>query len=355
MARNSGIFGIIRDVQRISRTIQRESKRMEKKQKREMKAIQKAEQRMQINSYKDIAEDEKNEAIELREKLMRIHQEIEIVGQVDILKDTNDIEFNIEKPVEPILEKLPLKPEYKSSIMGKLFSSFEDKNKAQYEDDVKVWENSVEKIKEKNDNILEQYKKEMLEWERKKIEFENDREKYNNNLGSLHQKYLDGEKEGVEKHFELLLDNMEYPIDMGWDFNVAYNESDKTLTINYVLPNKDVIPTLKNVTYVTTKKDFNRTYISDKALKEAYTELIYGTVLGVVDKVFRNDNNLVNTIIFDGLLDDINPATGLSNEITFLSLTVNKEHILSLNLDKVDYLKCFKSLNGIVSLNIINN
>lgn len=354
MARSSGIFGMIGDVQRISRTIQRESKRMEKKQKREMKAMQKAAQKQQINNFKDAAEVEKNEAIELRERLMRIHAELELENDVNILTDTNDVDFNIEKPIEPILELIPPKPEYQSSFIGKLFSSFETKNKAEYEESLKRWESSVSVIKQRNEKLLENYNKEVQNWERKKVEFEEDRVKYNNDLETLNQKFINGEKEGIEKYFELLLDNIDYPIDMGWDFEVIYNETGKTLTINYILPNSDVIPTLKNVTYVATKKDYTRTYISDKGLKDAYSELIYGTVLGVIDLVFRNDKNMLDKIIFDGILDNINPTTGLNDKLVFLSLEAKKEQILGLNLDKVDYMKCFKALGGFVSLNIIN-
>ena len=64
----------------------------------------------------------------------------------------------------------------------------------------------------------------------------------------MNDRYNKNEQEAVEEYFELVLDAIEFPYEgLEGDYDLEYNELSKILVLDYVLPNIDVIPDLKNM------------------------------------------------------------------------------------------------------------
>ena len=198
------------------------------------------------------------------------------------------------------------------------------------------------------------FNEELKIWEERKTNFYNEREKFNASINELNDRYNKNEKEAVEEYFELVLDTIEFPYEgLEGNYDLEYNELSKILVLDYVLPNIDVIPDLKNMTYVKSRDEFNETYITEKQKEKVYNELLYGLVLKIVEVLYSKvENDSVKSIVFNGWIENINKATGNEQSFCLLSLQTKKEDFEVINLEQVDYKTCFRKLKGISKPNL---
>ena len=103
-----------------------------------------------------------------------------------------------------------------------------------------------------------------------KRNFLKDGQKNNKKIDILRDKYLNGDKNAIVKYCELVLKKSEYPGYLPNDFELEYNPENKILIIEYALPSPDDLPTLKEVKYIVTRKEFKEVHINSAAMNKIY-------------------------------------------------------------------------------------
>src|SRR5439155_19387343 len=84
--------------------------------------------------------------------------------------------------------------------------------------------------------------------------------------------------------------------------------------------------------------------------KRLYAATIAQVALRVLRDVFVADSpQYLETVVLNGYVSAVNPATGHSVRPCLITVRTNREALLSLNLAQVDPLACLKALNASVS------
>jgi restriction system protein len=331
--------------------------------------------KLQVNQQKarERAAKEKQERKELAERLT-----IEAVEQLNNIQNTllytldiddkinwddlKDIStFNkpqpkndneLEVPREPLPTDELFKPKF--GILDKLLSNKKQKKIDELNELFKShhvqWEKEKENILKTNQENIEKYEKELAEWNEEKEKFLTNQIENNKAVEDLKGSYLNRIPSSIVEYCDMVLSNSEYPDSFPQEFELDYNENNKTLLVEYLLPSLNQLPTLKEVKYVQTKDEFKEIYLTETALNKLYDNLLYQITLRTIHELFEADYiDAVNSIVFNGRVRSIDKATGKEVEACILSVQTLKQEFEEINLAQVDSKLCFKNLKGIGS------
>ncbi|MCM3124425.1 MULTISPECIES: restriction endonuclease [unclassified Mesobacillus] len=275
----------------------------------------------------------------------------------DSLKDNS--EFMDSKPKSPKKPSYPSEPdkkryEPKFGLMDRILSSSKQKK---INESNKLYEEALSEWRKKTDELTEQYEKgvsdfeeKLKKWEERKETFEREQKERNDEIEKKKKQYMTGESEAVIDYCDMVLSNSIYPDYFPQEFDVDYNPVNRTLIVEYNLPDITDLPTLKEVKYVATKDVFKESFITDAAARKMYDKLLYDITLRSIHELFEADViDAIDSIVFNGWVNTINKATGKNEDICILSIQTNKEEFEEINLAAVDSKSCFKNLKGIGS------
>lgn len=279
--------------------------------------------------------------------------------------------------VEPEMQKQPNEPlriNYipSLSIVDKIFKSLGQKKISYaenlYKEALISWQKAAQDVNELNRKKIEEYelnckdletqktkiiiRYEELEknWKLQEIQFYEDQEDHNEKIDLLKDDYLNKNRESIIQYCELVLNNSEYPESFPKDFEVDYNEDNKILLVEYVLPAPEQIPTLLDLKYIASKKELKETNLSELQLAKIYDSIIYKITLRTLHELFEADQtNAIEAVIFNGWVEGINKATGKKINNCIVSIQAKKEEFNEIDLRHVDPKTCFKNLKGIGS------
>jgi restriction system protein len=131
---------------------------------------------------------------------------------------------------------------------------------------------------------------------------------------------------------------------------LAYVPESRQLVVEYELPGLDVIPTVKEYRYVKTRDDITSTARPAKEVRDRYIGVVTQVTLRTVHELFEADRMpLVDTIVFNGMVDTVDPATGQAQRPCLVTLRATRDEFTALNLAKVDPAACLQHLNALVS------
>ena len=188
------------------------------------------------------------------------------------------------------------------------------------------------------------------EWAARKAEFD---EKVAGKLRFVAEQsaaYKRHEASGVEIYIDAMLACSSYPECFSPSWTLSYQPEGKLLTVDYDMPAPDALPRLKEVKYVVSRDEDTESFITDAQASKMYDSVLYQTALRAIFEVFIADNaRAIDTICLNGIVTSASPATG--NEVTacLLSVQVNRDVFMEINLDAVDPKECFRKLRGVAS------
>ncbi len=147
---------------------------------------------------------------------------------------------------------------------------------------------------------------------------------------------------GISNYIKFLLSNSLFGFDFRKNIECEYNSENKSLLIDYTLPNKGDIPS------ATLTKNNKPTTLSESKQRKLYDDILYSIVIRSLAEILHYDvKNYIKYICFNGKINDRSPITGQIEEKYILSINVNREQIESLNLEFIDPKECFKHLKGV--------
>lgn len=224
-----------------------------------------------------------------------------------------------------------------------------------------TWKKHCEEITFKNDleksawqeaqrKARDEYTEAVTKWKERKREFEKEQAANNAIVNEKQQQYLSGEQGAVLDYCDMVLSNSIYPDFFPREWVIDYSSANKTIIVDYKLPNIDDIPTLKSIKYVQSHDEFKEVYISEKEKKSLYESVLYQVSLRTIHELYEADVvGALDTIAFNGMVTSIDKSSG--NEVTacVLSVLVCKDAFLEINLANIDPKACFKSLKGVAA------
>lgn len=157
-----------------------------------------------------------------------------------------------------------------------------------------------------------------------------------------------GDPDCVVEHATLVLDESDYDELFEKAFAIEYDRSTKTLLVEYRLPSPDDMPKVKAVKFVPATGELKETYISDREQKASYDSVGYQICLRTLHELFEADgHNNLERILFNGYANYVDRASGRDVSTTIMSVLVDRETFLDIDLSRVDPKACFKSLKGV--------
>lgn len=283
----------------------------------------------------------------------------------------------IPKPPPPPYRQYPSKPDSAAQrynpqlgLFDKILPSRKQRKimeaKKIFTDDIAKWKLDCEKINDENQALKEKYTKSMLfyeekiqvakqenslmivEWEKRKEEFHQGQQDFNKKIDEWEIAYMQGDESAIHEYYLQVLNNSKYPDSFPKTFEMEYIAETRILIIEYLLPNSSAIPTLKEVKYVQSRKEFKETHITENQQKSIYDKVIYEIALRTIHEIFESDSaNWISAVSFNGWVKDINRASGKEENNCILSIQVKKDEFLRIDLANIDPKVCFKSLKGV--------
>lgn len=156
--------------------------------------------------------------------------------------------------------------------------------------------------------------------------------------------------EAVVRYLDLVLEAAEYPDGFPHAWRLAYTAATGHLAIEYEFPPVDVVPTEKAYRYVKAADTITPTVRPLTQVRSLYAEVIRQTALRVVHEVLEADRGgAIRTVVFNGYVDSIDPATGRPVHPCLVALATSRQRFLEVDLARIDTVACLAHLEARVT------
>ncbi|MDE8329051.1 restriction endonuclease [Erysipelothrix rhusiopathiae] len=276
----------------------------------------------------------------------------------DTLKNCED--FDVQKPVKPRKPEPQRKPgrsdlKYNKKLgLIKLLSKNnrernQNENLELFNADVEKWSQFVENEEQRYQSKVALYDGLVEKWKHDKLNYDTERELENKNIDLLREKFSEGNQESIEVYFQSIIDELIFPVEYSRDSFVEYNVEGSYLIVDLKLPTIEDLPTIKEVKYIKSRKEFKEVAFSKTYIDKLYEKVIYSLVLVVLKNIFISDNryNYVESVIFNGFIETVDLSTGLNHSPFILSTEVKKSDFEIINLANIDPKEWFRKNKGI--------
>ena len=156
--------------------------------------------------------------------------------------------------------------------------------------------------------------------------------------------------DAVVQYFSMVLDGSQYPKSFPRSHRMAFVPESKQLVVEFELPSIEVVPTVKQYRYVKARDELDGTSRPQSQIKAAYSSVVAQTSLRTIHELVEADRAAkLETVVFNGYVETIDPATGRPSSPHLVTLRVSRDAFLALDLANVEPLACLKGLNAAVS------
>jgi restriction system protein len=176
-------------------------------------------------------------------------------------------------------------------------------------------------------------------------------QEHNQQIEGFIAAYGAGEATAISDYCSMVLESSAYPEDFPRDYRVAYVPDPKELVVELHLPEPGIVPATAEYKYVKTRDAIDEKPRKQADIKAIYQDLIASITLRTIHELFEADRaGHVNVIVFNGILETIDNATGNDIRKCLISMRTTRETFLQLNLKRVaDKQACLRNLGAQVS------
>jgi restriction system protein len=222
--------------------------------------------------------------------------------------------------------------------------------KKRFETDLHLWEALKSDIEKRHKANLERYKSELESWNARKQEFERQQASANAAIDQLKSDYEAGEISSISRYCDEVLNQSQYPDTFPKEHYTQFESASATLIVDYGLPNRNALPSLKEVKYIAARSEFKETPQSEAWINKTYDSVLYQIALRTIYELFHADETRkINTLVFNGWVRSIDRATGAEIHPCIMSLQATREEFGTINLAQVDPKACFRRLKGVAA------
>ena len=220
----------------------------------------------------------------------------------------------------------------------------------EFEEATQRWRAASASIERSNELIRDRFTKEKIAWQRRHDEFAANQKSNNATIDVCERAYSEGAVDAVEFLVSETLLRTSLPDGFPQGFEVSFNATDRTLIVDFELPNQEVLPEYREAKYVRTKSQITYKAVSESWKKATYDSTLYRSALGLTHRVFKTDSKMwIHSIVFNGWVQSVDKSTGATVHGCILSLQTGRDEFIPLDLSRVDPKACFRSLKGVAS------
>ena len=333
------------------------------------------ERKLNIQRNKEIA---KKRTKKVKNKIAKLNNILKYRKNV-VLRDLFfKKSFSIPPPEEPILSLYPERPIYpiepmKNDIKYDIKLTFFEKyihslkmkrikeKKKLFRDDHLEWKlkkermiydytNEMDCIKKLNNQLIDNYNKDMKKWKRRSSNYNLRKNRYNRYIKNVYQGYINKNEESIEKYIYLILKECKYPEVFPENIKLSFNKNNSILIIETDLPNIDKIPKTIQVKYIQNIDEFNEIKMSFNELNIFYNNIIYQIPFRIMYEVYSSDIiKIINSIVVNGYVSSIDHATGKKIHPCIISIQTSRNDFTKVNLNRIIPKECFKKFKGVGS------
>lgn len=172
----------------------------------------------------------------------------------------------------------------------------------------------------------------------------------NRELDAFRADFEAGDPAAVVQYFSMVLEASRYPQAFPRTYRMAFVPESRQLVVEFELPSLEIVPKIKQYRYVRSRDEIDESPRPQSQIKAVYSSVVAQTSLRTIHELFEADRDAkTETIVFNGYVDTIDPATGKPSSPHLVTLRVSREAFLALDLGNVEPLACLKGLNASVS------
>ncbi len=166
--------------------------------------------------------------------------------------------------------------------------------------------------------------------------------------------YQQGEKNAIEQYCSEILERSSYPSEYPEDFpkifRIAYVPESKQAVIEYDFPTIDVVPDADAYAYIKARDEIVKKLRPERQRRELYASILAQVTLRTLYELFAADTGEhLETIVFNGYVETIDPATGATVRPCLISVRTTRGTLAALDLTRVDPLACLRGLKAAIS------
>ena len=164
------------------------------------------------------------------------------------------------------------------------------------------------------------------EWERAAAEARREADARNAHVDELAAGFPERDRFAVSEYVQLVLDKSPYPGGFPTDRRAGYVPESSLLAVEWFLPTFDVVPQHKEFRHVKSRKAVEPVARPAAESQRLYKAVIAQVAVRTMREVFAVcPEEMVSTVVFNGRVDTVDPATGRKTQPTLISVRATRE------------------------------
>ena len=166
---------------------------------------------------------------------------------------------------------------------------------------------------------------------------------YNDGVDRFAQAVRARDRQAVSRYFQVIIDGLTDPSNFPKQRIAGYVPESTLLALEWRLPMPNIVPPNKAFKWIKTRDDFVATARPVAEIRQTYQQVVAQLALRALHRIFSSDPlRLVDTIVFNGIVDAIDPTTGQKIEPCLITLRATRDQFLPLVLTHVDPVMCVR-------------
>ncbi len=264
---------------------------------------------------------------------------------------TLDVSSVIGRKPEELRRESFVTPVLRPNLVARLLggkAKYEAAVREAEENDTRRYEASVAEYRDNLADWCLREERERLRFEEAESARKKEVEEQNSAVDEFEQGYKGGLAQSVIEYFSLILDRSELPLDFPEGFRLAYVPESRQVVVEHLLPTLDIVPSVAEYSYVKAKDEIREKPRKKAEIKDLYETVIASTSLRIINEIFSSDAELVvASLVLNGIVDTVNPATGESIRPCIVSVRASKDEFSKIVLSRIDPVACLRNLGSV--------
>jgi restriction system protein len=163
-------------------------------------------------------------------------------------------------------------------------------------------------------------------WAMRTAEAKRKAEARNAHVAELAAGFRDHDRFAVSEYVQIVLDRSPYPEGFPTERHAGYVPESSLLAVEWFLPTFDIIPEHKAFRHVKTRKAVEPTTRPAADSQRLYNAVIAQVAVRTVREVFMvTPDDMVSTVVFNGHIDTVDPATGRRIRPPLISMRATRD------------------------------
>jgi restriction system protein len=172
----------------------------------------------------------------------------------------------------------------------------------------------------------------------------------NSEVDAFRDRYQSGDPEAVRTYCSLVLAGSQYPDAFPQQHKFAFVPESSQLVVEMDLPTFDVVPEVLEYRYVKGKDEIVAKARPVGQRRALYSSVVAQITLRTVREMFEaNRPGHIDSVVFNGHVDTIDPRTGRPARPCLITLRTTRDVFQTLELARVQPEACLRGLNASVS------